>query len=53
MTAEELAEMNRLCKAIQEEQDSGKFDQLVEALNDLLERQEKRLANRGQKSQTN
>jgi hypothetical protein len=51
MTAEDLAEMNRLCKAIQEEQDSRKFDQLVEELNDLLDRQEKHLAKKGEKSQ--
>jgi hypothetical protein len=51
MTPDDLAEMNRLCLAIQKEQDSKKFDILVTTLNQLLERQERRLGPRDQSNQ--
>jgi hypothetical protein len=37
MTPDEQAEMNRLCRLIQVEKESKKFDQLVSQLNELLE----------------
>ena len=43
MTAEERAEMNRLCERIQTEQDPHLFMELVDQLNRLLARKEKRL----------
>jgi hypothetical protein len=51
MTPDDLAEMNRLCTAIQKEQDSKKFDQLVIALNELLDCQERHLGPRHQSNQ--
>jgi hypothetical protein len=43
MTAEERAEMNRLCERIQNENDPQVFMELVDQLNRLLELKEKRL----------
>jgi hypothetical protein len=43
MTAQEREQMNRLCERIQIEKDPKIFMQLVEQLNELLERKEKRL----------
>ena len=43
MTPEERAEMNRLCERIQAEQDPQIFMDLVDQLNQLLARKEKRL----------
>jgi hypothetical protein len=43
MVPEELAEMNRLCELIQSEQDPHLFMELVNQLNQLLTRKEKRL----------
>jgi hypothetical protein len=42
MTPEEPEEMNRLCLAIQNEQDQAKFTELVRELNELLEKKEHR-----------
>jgi hypothetical protein len=44
MSPEEREQMNRLCARIQREQDHRVFTNLVEELNELLERKEKRLA---------
>lgn len=43
MTAEERKQMNWLCLRIQDEKDPKLFSQLVEELNELLERKENRL----------
>jgi hypothetical protein len=43
MNQEERQQMNRLCQRIQIEKDPKVFMQLVEQLNELLERKEKRL----------
>jgi hypothetical protein len=43
MTPEERAEMNRLCERIQTEQDPHIFMDLVDQLNQLLARKERRL----------
>jgi hypothetical protein len=43
MTPEDREQMNRLCQRIQLEKDSNIFIKLVEELNELLEREEKRL----------
>jgi hypothetical protein len=43
MTPEEREQMNRLCERIQIEKDPKIFMQLVDQLNKLLERKEKRL----------
>jgi hypothetical protein len=43
MTTEEREQMNRLCELIQTEQDTDRFMELVDQLNELLERKEKRL----------
>lgn len=42
MAPEEREKMNTLIQRIQEEQDSKTFTQLVEQLNELLERNQKR-----------
>jgi hypothetical protein len=43
MTPDEQQRMNSLCQQITTEQDSKRFDQLVEALNDLLDGKANRL----------
>jgi hypothetical protein len=43
MTAEERAEMERLCRLIQDERDPNKFTNLVFQLNSLFKRKELRL----------
>lgn len=40
---EEQEEMHRLCTLIESEQNADRFFALIEQLNDLLERKEKRL----------
>jgi hypothetical protein len=42
MNTEEKAEMERLCRLIEVEQDQKKFLELVEKLNDLVGRRESR-----------
>jgi hypothetical protein len=43
MTPAEREEMNRLCCLIQDEKDPKRFMELVDELNKLFERKEKRL----------
>jgi len=43
MTSEEREKMNRLCKLVQEEKDPGRFAELIQELNELLEQKESRL----------
>ena len=43
MTAEERAEMQRLCRLIEEEKDHKKFSDLIDQLNSLLSHKESRL----------
>ena len=43
MTKEEIAEMEHLCRLIQVEKDQNRFNELVMALNDLLDGKSKRL----------
>jgi hypothetical protein len=43
MTPEDQAEMNRLCERIQAENDPHVFMELVDQLNEPLERKQKRL----------
>lgn len=43
MTKEEIAHMEHLCRLIQVEKDQEKFNDLVVALNDLLEGKSRRL----------
>jgi hypothetical protein len=43
MTAEERQQLNSLCLRIQDEKDPDRFSQLVQQLNDLLQRKEHRL----------
>jgi hypothetical protein len=43
MTPHEREEMTRLCLRIQNEKDHEEFMKLVKALNDLLEKKERRL----------
>ncbi len=43
MTKDEIAQMENLCRLIQVEKDQQKFNELVIALNDLLEGKSKRL----------
>jgi hypothetical protein len=43
MTPEEGEKMNHLCKRIAEEKDPKIFDQLVKALNDLLDAKHERI----------
>ena len=43
MRSEERERMYELCALIEKEQDHHRFLQLIEELNDLLERQERRL----------
>ena len=43
MSPEEKAQMEILCKRIAEEKDPAAFHKLIEQLNDLLERKERRL----------
>jgi hypothetical protein len=43
MNQEESEQMNRLCELIQAEQNPERFMRLVDKLNQLLERNEKRL----------
>jgi hypothetical protein len=42
MTPEERTELDRLCLAIQIEQDQAKFTALLRELNELLEKKEQR-----------
>ena len=42
MTPEEREEMNRLCLAIQNEDDHKKFSELLLQLNQILEKKERR-----------
>jgi hypothetical protein len=43
VTPEEGEKMNRLCKRIMEEKDPKTFDELVKALNDLLDVKHERI----------
>lgn len=43
MTKEEIAQMEHLCRLIQVEKNQQKFNELVVALNDLLEGKSRRL----------
>ena len=55
MTKEEVAQMEHLCRLIQVEKDQHKFNELVAALNDLLDGKSKRLekaSDASQKSKT-
>jgi hypothetical protein len=49
MTPEEREQMDRLCQRIQTEKDPHVFTDLVEQLNDLLQRKEKRIENKHSK----
>jgi hypothetical protein len=53
MTPEEREQMNRLCERIQIEKDAKIFMLLVEQLNDLLERKEKRFEQNSANSSEN
>lgn len=46
MTQEERAEMDRLCHEIAVEQDHDQFSKLLEQLNELLSRKDRRLEER-------
>jgi hypothetical protein len=48
MTPEEHERMYKLCAMIEKEQDHTKFLQLIQELNQLLRRKEKRLENEDQ-----
>lgn len=55
MTKEEIAQMEHLCRLIQVEKDQHKFNELVLALNDLLDGKSRRLgiaANTNQERQS-
>lgn len=47
MTPEERERMYEICSKLQVEQDSNTFTQLMTELNNLLERKEQRLQERG------
>lgn len=49
MTPEERQRMNQLCAQIQDEKDPSKFSALVEELNELLEKKERRFREDGRK----
>jgi hypothetical protein len=43
MTPDEIEQMYRLCELIEHENDHRKFLELIEELNELLERKQKRM----------
>jgi hypothetical protein len=53
MTPEERDEMIRLCSAIQTENDHDKFSELVQQLNELLDRKNGRLTSSVQRDNQN